>query len=149
MRKILYYTACYANWIISQYKAIKKLNLDRPILRLISIEKDIKSGELKFRLQLSGKNIFPVVSSQYLKNIQISKNFNKIDQEIIFNFLTKDQKLNNKIIAKTYDREKKEFLYTVEFFDKDKNVKKCIIMDRLSLLSINFDKNDFPLIDSE
>ena len=54
------------NWIVANYQAIIKINAAIPALRLIAEERDKKTGEIFFKLQIAGKNIFPIVSLQDL-----------------------------------------------------------------------------------
>ncbi|HLB42846.1 MAG TPA: hypothetical protein VJN02_08380 [Gammaproteobacteria bacterium] len=140
----------YKNWMIAYYQAIVKVNASMPTLRLISKLQDKKTKETRIKIQIVGKNIFPVVALEDLKHLSLFNNFNKIDQEIICRYLSEGQHLPNKhIIARTYDREKKQFIYTIEFFEKKLNRRKCMITDKLSPLlneTRNFDSDDAFLI---
>lgn len=137
MEKKSFYIAYYINSIFKYYQQIKRMNTIDSTLRLISITKDTTTDELQFRIQITGKNIFPLMSQSDLKKIKISTSFSKIDQAIIKNFLSDVELTKSRIIAKIYDRKKREFLYKIEFNDPLLNIKKCIIIDKSCLLSVN------------
>lgn len=143
----------YTRWIIANYQAIVKINDAMPALRLISEERDKKTGEMRFKIQIAGKNIFPVLSLKDLKNPKTIFNFSKNDQDIIRSYLFDGrQRIFKRITARTYDIKTKKFAYTIESFDNESKIKRCITIDNLTLLSndINhFDMEDALLIGLE
>src|SRR3990167_5889347 len=143
----------YVNLIIINYQIIAKMNAAVPILRLIAKECDKKTGEICFKIQVAGKNIFPVLSLRDFKNPATIANFSKKDQNTIRSYFSDERKkICNRIIARTYDIETKKFKYTIEFFDSELKIKKFKIVDNISLLSNdirNFDMEDALLIQLE
>lgn len=143
----------YKSWLVANYQAIVKLNSFQPGLRLVSLDHDKKSGEMFFIVQITGKNVFPKLYLSAFKDASLLSNFNKTDQEIIFNhYQSKQQHATKCIVARTYDREKKLFVYTVEYYDKVNNIKKYVILNELSSLSADlqhFDDTDIFLIRQE
>lgn len=143
----------YANWIVTQYRAIEQINAAMPALRLIAEERDKKTGEIRLKIQITGKNIFPVIALEDLKEPSLFDNFSKKDQTIINHYLAKrSPQLPQRITARTYDRTKKQFTYTIEFFDLELNVMKCKIIDDIALLQqeiSQFGAEDILLIRSE
>ncbi|MGQ3888338.1 hypothetical protein ACQUW5_04800 [Legionella sp. CNM-1927-20] len=142
----------YINWIRVSYKAIAKINASIPVLRLISEERDKKEDEVCFRIQISGKNIFPIVSVKDLNNPFMISNFSKGDQDIIRSYISDVRsRIRKRIVARTYDRETKLFKYTIEYLEPGSKVR-SIIINNLALLSneiYNFDKDDAQLIEFE
>ncbi|MBV9576128.1 MAG: hypothetical protein JO149_05860 [Gammaproteobacteria bacterium] len=139
----------YANWIFSNYHAIAKVNAAMPMLRLISEERDKKTGEIQFKIQISGKNIFPILALQDLNDAKIIACFSKHDQDIIRCYLDGAKKIVNRIVAMTYDRKTKEFVYTIEYFDMENKIARFKTVYNLALLLNdiqNFNEEDKLLI---
>lgn len=135
------------------YRLASKVNDLLPALRLISIELNIKSKNIQFKIQIVGKNVFPIISLVDLKNPAVLSNFSKIDQDIINNYDSEwsDPK-SKRIGARTYDREKKKFIFTVEFLDKELITRKCIVTDSTTFLTkevSSFDDDDTLIIELE
>ncbi|OGT36575.1 MAG: hypothetical protein A3F11_08245 [Gammaproteobacteria bacterium RIFCSPHIGHO2_12_FULL_37_14] len=144
----------YTSWIIYNYQTITKSNAMSPGLRLISQQQDKKTGEINFKIQIVGKNIFPIITLKDFKNLSIFNNFNATDQDIINNYFPdKQSETKKRIIARTYDRENKRFIYTIEFFDKKSNMRRCVTMNNFSSLLVldlnNFDSEDKRIINLE
>lgn len=141
----------YASCIIANYQAIAKVNASTPLLRLISEEHDKKTGEIFFKIQIAGKNIFPVLFLQDVINSKMFANFSKSDQEIINSYLCRTQQTRKRIVARTYNRQNKKFLYTIEFIDLQTKEIRCITIDNLDILLddlSSFDIDDVNLIQS-
>lgn len=150
--KIFNVISMYTNLIISNYQAIAKINSSMPILRLIAQKQD-KMGKIYFVVQITGKNIFPKFFLNDFQNSSIFVNFSKSDQEIIRRFLPRDQhQVTKYITARTYDLEKKQFIFTIESVDQKSNIRKCVRTDKLSQLLHEvggFDTEDAFLIGLE
>ena len=151
--KIFNIVSTYTSFIIANYQAIVKINASMPALRLIVQKRDEKSGEIYFIVQITGKNVFPKLSLNDFKDSSTLANFSKSDQEIIRRYLPRKQHQVTKCItARTYDREKKQFIFTIESLDQKSNIRKCATTDKLSLLSHDirsFDGEDAFLIGLE
>lgn len=143
----------YASWIMANYQAIVRINSSVSALRLVSQGQDKKSGEVYFVIQIVGKNIFPKLLARDFKDQSILANFSKKDQEVIRQFIPREQiQVTKCIAARTYDREKKQFVFTIESLDQNKKLKKCVLTNKLSSLSQdirNFDGEDSFLIGLE
>ncbi|WP_131784004.1 hypothetical protein [Legionella gresilensis] len=152
-RQIFNQVSTYINIIKDSYKAIIKVNSTTPPLRLIFEEReDKKQDELSFRIQVSGKNIFPVVPVKELSNPSIITNFSKEDQDIIRHyFSTGVGRVSKRIAARTYDREAKLFKYTIEFIDSNFIVRSMTVNSLASLAKqvYDFDNEDALLIKNE
>ena len=148
-KKVLSILTAYVNWIKITYKAILEVNASVPNLRLVLHERDKKSGDVNFVIQISGKNIFPKLSLHDLASPSLLSNFSKKDQKIICSFLSRDdEKPEKRISARTYDRNKKQFIFTIQSSDQKKN----LTIDDLSHLMKDlhsFDKDDSTLISLE
>src|SRR3990167_10590347 len=100
----------YANWIVTQYRAIEQINAAMPALRLISEERDKKTNEIRLKIQITGKNIFPVIALKDLKEPSLFDNFSKKDQAIIDQYLAAGRLQSpQRITARTYDRTTQQF----------------------------------------
>ncbi|OGT43664.1 MAG: hypothetical protein A3F42_02235 [Gammaproteobacteria bacterium RIFCSPHIGHO2_12_FULL_37_34] len=150
MNKMFNIVSTYKSLIIANYQAIVKINSSTPTLRLVARERVKKSAEIYFIIQIIGKNIFPRLSLKDFKDSSILDNFSKSDQEKIRHCLPREQhKVTRCISARTYDREKKQFIFTVESLDPNNNIRKCVIIDKLSSLAhdiCSFDGEDAFLI---
>jgi hypothetical protein len=138
---------------VTQYRVIEQINAAMPALRLICEERDKKTNEIRLKIQITGKNLFPVISLKDLKDPSLFNNFSKKDQEIIDQYVSFGRlKSPQRITARTYDRSKQQFVYTIEFFDSELNATKCKIIDNPTLLLQDigqFDAEDALLIQSE
>ncbi len=143
--------SAYFNWFVSCYRAISKINSMSPSLKLVTIEeKDFH--EPKFIVQISGKNLFPKFTlSELIEDVSILRLFNVADQQKISHYLPKDfYPITYKIIARTFDREIKKTIFTLEYVDN--KVKKQIRTSDVFRLSrhVNFfDREDAFLIGLE
>lgn len=137
----------------TNYQAIAKVNAMTPALRLVSEEHDKNTGDILFKIQISGKNIFPVLPLEDCSNPAILSNFSKHDQEIIQNYLANKQRhISCSIIARTYNKKNKQFYYTIEYFDSASKIKRYRIFDDQTLLLKEiekFDVNDKLIIKSQ
>lgn len=136
----------YTHWIISNYQAIAKINSTTPQLKFISLEHDAKSNEYFFIIQVSGKNLFPRLPVQtFVNDSSLLVNFNESDQEKIQQLLLKHTKyFSARIVTRNYDRTIKQLLFTIEYQTQNKNIKKSLPLDKLSLLI-----KDIHLFDAE
>lgn len=130
----------YATRIVSNYNAILKINSLMPGLRLISIESNKKNGGYYFKIQIPGKNIFPLLSAKKVKKLMNS--FSEEDKKILNKYFLKKNEVSKKIVARTYDRAKKIFIYTVEFYDSKLNTQKYMNFTDISLLQREIDEFD-------
>lgn len=140
----------YTNWIITTYQAIIRINSTMPVLRLISEERDKQKDGVQFIIQVIGKNIFPILSLNELENPEFFSKFSKKDQEIIIYYSHK--KADKRIVARTYNRMKKQFTYTIESFDPLLKITKTITINEIELLTddlLLFDVEDRNLIKLE
>jgi glutaredoxin len=143
--KFLNILSTYTSWIMANYQAISRANSTIPILRLISQEQDKKTGEDYFLIQVVGKNIFPKLFLKDITDISILTNFNNIDQKALAKYISRHKNsITKRIIARTFDRGNKLFIFTVESCDHQKQIKKCITTNSLSLFS-----NDLESFDNE
>lgn len=141
----------YTNWIISNYQTISKINSSTPILRLISIENEHTLNETFFIIQISGKNLFPKLTiNDFIKDPSLIKNFNVRDQEKIQRFLPNYSfPVSYRITERTFDIELKQFIFTIEYHDQGRKIKKKYATDALNSLFKNikhFDAEDAFLL---
>jgi hypothetical protein len=151
--RVLETLTSYSNWIITNYHAIVKANSSLSTLRLISSEHNKFSGELYFIVQVVGKNIFPKLLTNDFKQSNLINLFNSYDQQDIKKYIENHAKLTTKsITARTYNRNTKQFVYTIEAYDRLNNVKisqhHSSLSNFLSDISY-FDDQDAALIKSE
>jgi len=143
----------YAHWIVAQYRAIEQLNASMPALRLISEERDKKTNAIRLKIQITGKNVFPIIALEDLKKPSLFDNFSKKDQAIIEQYLNDGRpQTKQRIVARTYDRTRQQFTFTIEFFDDELNAIRCKVIDNPALLLNEigqFDAADALLIQSE
>lgn len=120
MNKISTWYKGYFDQIIKNYHLIQSINSSAASLKLVDYEIDENKKEILFRVQMTGKNLFPKISSrQILSDFSILKNFNKADEKTIGELLRNyhPSAFNIKtahILAKTYDKKSKKFLFTVK-----------------------------------
>ena len=140
----------YTQWIMSNYQAIVAVNNAVFPFRLISVEQNSEAADIRFRIQVTGKNIFPIVSLKDLYKPEIISNFSKNDQKVIEHYVSNDCfQIAKRIVARNYDKQRKLFLYTIEFFDPKLGKTRHKVLDSLSVLSNEiyfFDKEDADLI---
>lgn len=153
-KKIFHTVFTYVNWVIANYHAISKINSIVPVLKLVSPQWDRKTGDVQFVVQVSGKNLFPKLSMlDFVQDPLLLDRFSKADQAVIGRFLSKYISSDiYRIAARTYDREKKRFILTIELINQQSNEMKCINVKNIASLSKQihlFDSEDAFLIGLE
>lgn len=139
----------YATWLIANYQAICRINSFSASLRLVSHDLD-KAGTVYFTTQVVGKNIFPKFSLEELQKPVMLNNFCKNDQKIICYYIQQTRfQATKSIVARTYDMQKKRFVFTIESIDQKRNLKQYSIVDDIKQLLDDihcFDSKDAFLI---
>lgn len=150
--KLHHAVSMYASWFAQNYSLIARINASVPSLRIISDEFSKDKNEIIFTVQLAGKNIFPKISASNLFNDQsLFLNFCEEDQQKIANALPKEKsRVLKKIVSRTYDRNTKQFLFSVESVinGKVEYLSAAEIAEKYNYLK-NFDEKDCFLIGLE
>lgn len=149
----------YLKQMLNLYKLIQKVCSQSPTLKLIDCTIDPSTHQPSFIVQITGKNLFPKISSQdILQDPSLLPNFDKEDQKLIYSIIKNLHKVNATkysahIVSKTFDRLKKEFVFTLEEASaKNSIVRRNYTLNELAKAAdciAHLDNNDKALIEFE
>lgn len=127
----------YLSQILNLYRHIQKFNSESPSLKLIDCNIDSVTNQPSFVVQITGKNLFPTITSKdFLSDKSLITNFDKADQKIIYSVIKnlhhEAMSANRvRIVSKTFDRAKKEIVFTIEFYENNSIKRKNYSLNEL------------------
>lgn len=106
----------YTGWIVNNYKEIMKINSRMPALRIISKKLDPKTKDILFKLQVTGKNVFPeVYASELIHDQNLLSMFSVEDKEMIAELSPIRPSFPIfQIISRTFERKKQQVKFAIK-----------------------------------